>query len=179
MTEGRRRRPLPALICLLALTLLTALVWWRVLHRSDAPVAAKPTCAAPTSAPALPKPATVALTVLNATTRHGIAKATAATLTTDGFKINSFSNDTAKVPGIAEIRFTPDEQGAATLLEYYFPGATQVPLTGSVDSRLVVSLGNAFQAVAAPAAVQAAIVATHGTPAPGATSTRPAPSTAC
>ena len=33
MAEGTVRRPLPALIALLALTLLTALVWWRVLHR--------------------------------------------------------------------------------------------------------------------------------------------------
>src|SRR3982750_2962517 len=35
MASTLLRRPLPALIALFALLLLTALVWWRVLHRAD------------------------------------------------------------------------------------------------------------------------------------------------
>ena len=42
MATSTARRPLPALAFLLALSLLTALVWWRVLHRSDSAKAAAP-----------------------------------------------------------------------------------------------------------------------------------------
>ena len=40
MATSTSRRPLPALAFLLALSLLTALVWWRVIHRSDSAKAA-------------------------------------------------------------------------------------------------------------------------------------------
>ncbi|HLY33447.1 MAG TPA: hypothetical protein VKQ07_02840, partial [Jatrophihabitantaceae bacterium] len=67
MTEAPRRRPLPALICLAALTLLTALVWWRVLHRDSGSAKAAPTCTPTATAQILPKPSAVTLSVLNST----------------------------------------------------------------------------------------------------------------
>jgi membrane protein implicated in regulation of membrane protease activity len=35
MAAAGARRPIPALIFLLLLALLTAIVWWRVLHRAE------------------------------------------------------------------------------------------------------------------------------------------------
>ena len=70
MASSLVRRPLPALIALFALLLLTALVWWRVLHRADS-TAALPNCPTPTpTAPptqTLPAPPTVTVQVLNGT----------------------------------------------------------------------------------------------------------------
>jgi|BarGraNGADG00212_1021973.scaffolds.fasta_scaffold55672_1 hypothetical protein len=169
MVDGTRRRPLPAVICLLALTLLTALVWWRVLNRSDGHATAKPSCT--TQSPALlPQSAAVSLSVLNATNRTGIAKATAGTLSKDGFKVSGYANDlpNIKVPGVAEIRFSPDQHDAATLLSYYFPGAKMVPLDATVAPKLVVSLGATFKAVATTAAARQAMTAAHVSQSPSA-----------
>ncbi|MDQ1721771.1 MAG: hypothetical protein QOI26_1505, partial [Pseudonocardiales bacterium] len=44
MSVATRRRPLPALAFLLALSILTGIVWWRVLHRAEpAGTTSKPT----------------------------------------------------------------------------------------------------------------------------------------
>jgi hypothetical protein len=176
------RRPLPALISLLALLVLTALVWWRVLHRSDnsASGAEKP-CPTPTSTAAtttttsLPAPQKVTVEVLNATNRTGIGARARATLVADGFQIpTTAANDSAKVPGVAEIRYGPAGKNAAKVLSYYLPGAKLVA-TPSRTATVVVSLGNRYSRVATPAAVQAAMARDHGTvqattPAPSGTS---------
>ncbi len=127
MSAPVRRRPLPALIGLLALTLLTALVWWRVANRSTH--AAGPTCAPTPTQTALPAPSSVSVSVLNSTPRTGIAKAAYLTLQADGFTMNIYGNDTGQpvLAGIAEIRFGPDQKPAAALLSFYFPGATLAP----------------------------------------------------
>src|ERR1700748_1454838 len=123
------RRPLPALAFLLCLSLLTALVWWRVIHRADAdahPKATK-TCAVATPT-LLPQPAGVSMDVLNSTQRTGLAASAAAALRKVGFKVTAVNNDTAGlIPGVAEIRFGPQGQAAATLVSLYLPGATLVP----------------------------------------------------
>src|SRR5581483_9430611 len=69
MAEGTTRRPLPALVCLLALTLLTALVWWRVLNRSDSHASSTHTCSSTAAVVVLPRPNGISVTVLNSTTR--------------------------------------------------------------------------------------------------------------
>ena len=87
------RRPLPALIALFALLLLTALVWWRVMNRDSHKDAAQPTCPTPTpteSADTLPAPAAVTVQVLNGTfktkkPRSGIAGKVSTALEKDGF----------------------------------------------------------------------------------------------
>lgn len=157
MTYVTNRRPLPALVFLLALTLLTSLVWWRVLNRSDNS-AAQSSCAPTPTQQVLPAPASITVTVLNSTTRTGLAKATAGTLTRIGFTVSRFGNDTGRPPikGVGEIRYTADQREEAAMLAYYFPGAKMIART-STDSNLIVSLGTKYTKVASAAAVQEAL----------------------
>jgi hypothetical protein len=163
MTSPTMRRPLPALILLIALTLLTALVWWRVLHRSDGHASAASPCPTRSAPPSLPRPASVAVSVLNSTTRAGIARATATTLTRLGFKVAGYGNDSPRVhvAGVAEIRFGPDEKDNAALLKYYFPGAKMVALRSEPTGKVVVSLGQKYRKVATARAASAAMSADH------------------
>lgn len=168
------RRPLPALAFLLMLSVLTAIVWWRVINRADGDgqPQAQPRCATSTSTAisAVPRPATVSVTVLNATQRAGLAARTTATLRQDGFNMGAPDNDTPGVVvsgGVAEVRYGPTSKAAATLLSYYFPGSVLVPVARP-DAQVVVSLGPRFTAVAAPAAVAKALAAKHISQAPAA-----------
>lgn len=178
MTSPTKRRPLPALLFLLALCLLAGLVWWRVLHRDDGHAQAAPTCT-PSQAPkTLPEPAAVTVTVLNSTTRNGIAGAARTVLIQDGFRSPDKAQNDSKdfggsgkaIPGVAEIRYGASAADGAKLLAYYFPGATLVE-TKSTDSTVLVSLGTQYKAVNTPAKVTAALkadgiklVPTTGTP---------------
>ena len=152
------RRPVPALIALVALLLLTALVWWRVLHRGGNSSTGSD---CPTQAPhkQLPAPGLVTVQVLNATRRNGIASHARTTLVNDGFNVpNAASNDKPKahIPGVAEIRFGPSGRQGAQLLHYYFPDARMVP-TQSKYAVVVVSLGAKYQRVTSRSAVEAAL----------------------
>jgi hypothetical protein len=172
MSSPTRRRPLPALVLLIALTLLTALVWWRVLHRDDGHAAAGSKCPTPgPSASVLPQPASVDVSVLNSTSRPGLARSTATTLTKIGFKVAGFGNDSPKVhvAGVAEIRFGPGQKKDATLLSYYFPGAKLVPLTADPLDKVVVSLGKQFTGVATARTARAAMKSARVSLAPSST----------
>jgi hypothetical protein len=135
----------PALAFLLALSLLTALVWWRVFNRTDDPgtATAHSTCAVQTGV-ALPPPTAVTVTVLNGTDRAGLAATVAGALAADGFVVPKSDNDTATVASVAEVRFGPAGAAAATLLTYYIPGATLVSTPGTTDASIVVSVGANF-----------------------------------
>ena len=200
MATSSARRPLPALAFLLALSLLTALVWWRVLHRSDSAKAAPtPSSCSASPTPSLtvvPAPGAVTVNVLNSTTKTGLAAQVTALLVTAGFKTGTPSNDeTARAPvtGIAEIRYGPSGAGAARLLLFYVPGAVLVKDTRT-DSSVDLALGAKYTAVVAPSEVAKALIAAKvsqlpapapasSTPAAGAVSTpakpsSPAPSSA-
>lgn len=170
MTEVRpKRRPLPALICLLALTLLTALVWWRVLHRDSGSSHSSASCDTTTkSATVLPRPGSVTVFVLNSTTRTGLAKSTATALTKSGFKVSGFGNDTGNpvISGVAEIRYSADQKDGATLLGYYITRAKLVALPPTASQKLEVSLGKQFRAVTTAAGVSAAMKAANTTTSP-------------
>ena len=183
MTGPDKRRPLPALVAIAALTLLTALVWFRVLHRgaesanTASSTASHTPCPTPTPAPVkvLPKPSLVTLIVLNSTTRNGLAAGVRKTLIADGFKVPALATDDSAtygghgtLPGVAEIRFGPSQRYAAALVAYYLPGATLVQTDSSAPS-VIVSLGTTYKALATPSAVAAAITTA------GATLTSPAP----
>jgi hypothetical protein len=177
------RRPLPALIALLALLLLTALVWWRVLNRDTGSPAASgcPSTSTPSPAAAsLPAPSLITLQILNATHRNGIAGKARTTLVSDGFDIpQAAGNDKPKVkiPGVAEIRYGPKGKDAAKLVRYYLPGAKLVP-TSSKSATVVVSLGERYRGIASPSTVQAALKRAQielTTTTPGA----PSPSPSC
>jgi hypothetical protein len=161
------RRPLPALVSLLALLLLTGIVWFRVLHRGDAKTSAKP-CPTPTTAAAtvtLPSPAKITVQVLNATTRSGIAARARTTLVSDGFLVpkpatNDLRTKINKIAATAEIRYGPSGLQGAKLLHFYFPGAQLVP-NQARTATVVVALGNKYRQVATPATVEAALRAQH------------------
>jgi hypothetical protein len=148
------RRPLPALVFLLALTLLAALVWWRVLARDDGHAATEPACTPSTASTApkhLPERAAVTVQVLNSTKRQGIATRAQKVLTQAGFDTPAAAaNDSKDYPGysgeikgVAQIRYGPSGKPGAQLLHYYFPDATMVP-TGEKDATVLVSLGETY-----------------------------------
>ena len=162
-----KRRPLPALVFLVALSLLTALVWWRVIHRGSGSSGASHCTSAPsTSAPAvptggatLPTPAAVTVRVVNSTARSGIATKARAVLERDGFRVpDRAANDTAgaRIAGVAEIRYGNGHLADAKLLAYYFPTAT-LKLTPAAGDTVVVSLGRGYKRVATQAEVRDAL----------------------
>jgi hypothetical protein len=160
MPATTTRRPLPALAFLLALSVLTTIVWWRVLHRDDASSSIKttvtpaPTCAAGGSRPTLPKPGAVTMKVLNGNGTTGLATSVESQLKSRGF-VSAGHGDATTVTGVAEIRFGAKGKSGATLLSYYLPGAKLVSITRA-DAAVDVVLGQAFKSVATPAAVKAA-----------------------
>jgi hypothetical protein len=165
MTSPTKRRPLPALVFLVALCLLAALVWWRVLHRDDGHAESKPTCSTAQAPKQLPQPQAISVTVLNSTKRNGIARTARTALIKYGFQIpGAAANDEKTLGGhgviaqVAEIRYGPTASDGAKLLAYYFPGAKLVA-TKSTDSTVVVSLGTKYKTVAAAAAVTKALKA--------------------
>ena len=183
MASTVTRRPLPALIALLALLLLTALVWWRVANRDDGTsAAATRTCAAPSTTAAaprtLPPQKAVDVLVLNATTRSGIAGKARTVLLADGFRSTQRAgNDpqAKKVTGLAQIRYSAANKPGALLLQYYFPGAQLVQVS-TASAQVTVSLGPSYKSVQSQKAVTARLTAekvtlTTATPAPSATPT--------
>jgi LytR cell envelope-related transcriptional attenuator len=159
------RRPLPALVSLIALLLLTSLVWWRVLHRGGEAGAESTACPTPTTtvSETLPAQSQVTVEVLNATTRAGIAAKARTALTERGFNSpKPATNDRprVRVRGVAEIRYGPSGEKGAKLLAYYFPGAKLVP-TASKVATVVVSLGDKYKRVETAETVTAALTKNH------------------
>ena len=164
MAQATVRRPLPALVFLLILSVLTALVWWRVINRAnqDNKPTAKASCSPTSAASTVPQPAAVTVDVLNATQRTGLAAKTSQTLRKDGFLIDQVANDTpgVTVPDVAEVRYGPSAHAAATLVSLYFPGSKLVPISRT-DDQVVISLGAKFTAVATPATVKKLMASRH------------------
>lgn len=153
MSTATRRRPLPALAFLLALSVLTAIVWWRVLHRPEPIGAANPTTGAPTAtctpgakAIRLPTPASVTVVVLNGAGRDQLATKVSGQLKSRGFTTGTPGTTTA-LAGIGEIRYGAAGRAGATLLSYHLPGAKLKPATRA-DARIELVLGAAFRALA-------------------------------
>lgn len=188
MTAPERRRPLPALAFIGALCLLTAIVWFRVIHRSaGSPTPAPSSCtsasATHVAAPnVVPHPNKVSVLVLNSTNRSGIATATKKQLQKRGFRVTDAKNDSATygghglVNGVAEIRFGPAAAASATLLRFYFPHA-QLKQTDASSDVVAVSLGRKFHAVASQQAARKAMRAAHVRM--GTVRARPTPSASC
>lgn len=184
MTAPERRRPLPALAFIGVLCLLTGVVWFRVIHRSDGSTpstasactpSATPTAtktAASTKVSVVPRPDKVSVLVLNSTTKDGIATATRKALTKQGFHVTDAKNDSSAygghgvIKGVAEIRYGPHALPAATLMHLYLPKSTLHETNAS--SRLVtVSLGARYKTIASGTIVRKAMRAEHirfGTP---------------
>ncbi|HEY2298601.1 MAG TPA: LytR C-terminal domain-containing protein [Jatrophihabitans sp.] len=188
MTAPERRRPLPALAFIGVLCLLTAVVWFRVIHRgggSDA--TGSPSCPTTVSSQhatpkVVPKPSTVSILVLNSTQRSGIASKTKKQLIKRKFKVTGAENDAAAygghgvIKGVAEIRYGPQAVAAAELVRFYFPHAA-MQQTDASTRVVTVSLGANFKHLASRAGVRAAMHKSHtkyGKPRPA-----PNPSPSC
>lgn len=181
MASTVTRRPLPALVALVALLLLTGLVWWRVLNRSGATGHQAKPCPTVTPAVHLPARNTVTVAVYNATTHVGIATKARQSLLADGFAVptpaaNASKKQLNKIAATATIQYGPAGRQGAMLLRYYFPGATMVA-TQSKSKTIAVALGSKYRAVASPASVDAALrrdKTVAGTPTTG-----PSPAATC
>lgn len=188
MTAPERRRPLPALAFIGALCLLTAIVWFRVIHRSDS--AAPPTSSTcPSGATTRTAPVTVvpherkvSVLVLNSTNRKGIAADTKKALTKRGFKVVDARNDSptygghGSIRGVAEIRYGPSALPAATLVHLYFPHSV-LKATDASSRTVSVALGAKFRSLASARTVHKALRAHHLHY--GKVKPRPQPSTSC
>jgi hypothetical protein len=152
----RAHRAVPALILLAALSVLTLLVWWRVLHRGGESAAAQSTCQVPTLTAIALDPRTVKLRVYNATEHVGLAKGVADQLRKRGFSIATTSNDplggSRRVQGVGELRYGPTGANQALLTSLYFPGIklSQDPRT---DAIVDVAIGPSYRSVATAAQV--------------------------
>jgi hypothetical protein len=164
MAVSTTRRPWPALVFLLVLSVLTAIVWWRVLHRPDAssstappPSTAAPlTCTPGGKAVRLPAPNTVLVVVLNGANRDQLASQVTAQLKARGFRTGTPTNAPSVLSGTAEIQFSTASRAGATLLSYYIPGARLVP-GNATGSTINLVLGTGFKALAAQATVNNAV----------------------
>lgn len=166
------RRPLPALIFLLALAVLAAIVWYRVVNRSDAQASKAASPGACATASVLPPNSAVTVNVLNGTSKTGLAKTTLDGLVALGFKPGNVNNAPSPLTQIATVTSGPTGASAAKLVSLYIPGSTLATDTRT-DSSVTVTVGQQFTGLATAAAVKAAMssaklsqaaVATAGSP---------------
>lgn len=153
MTAPHHRRPLPAVVFIAALTVLTAIVWVRVLDRATGSGGSSDS-ACPTPKPTLPTVVPfaedISVIVLNSTDRANLAAHTKAALQKNNFKVVAAANDEpsygghGELDGVGEIRFGPAAAAAATVVHYYLPNATMVR-TDSSSSTVILSLGKDFK----------------------------------
>lgn len=120
------RRPLPPLIFLLVLALVSLGVWWNV-FRADADRQAEQdaACAEAEAAPPALDPATVSVRVFNASDQGGLAQSVADDLAARGFTIAEVANDGSgrEVTGVGEVRHGPSGKSTAAFVALYLPGA--------------------------------------------------------
>jgi hypothetical protein len=157
--QRRARRPVPALILLLVLSLITAVVWWKVLHRNsdaDGVAGCQPV---PTLASLKVDPKTVKLRVYNSTEKAGLARTVADQLHKRGFAIAATSNDplasSRDVQGVGELRYGPSGTNQALLTSLYLPGIRLIP-DPRTDAVVDVAIGPSYKTVATAAQVTAA-----------------------
>lgn len=169
MAGASVRRPIPAVVFILLLSLLSAIVWYRVLNRSPASTpkakapathtcVAKPRAKAGSTTGAKAKPVTwpaasaVHVTVLNGTQRNGLAKSVAGQLRTRGFKIATITNDPTGPFTVTQVRYSTTMATAAKLVQLYLPGSRLVPNAGKAVT-VVVSLGTSYRRLSTNTAV--------------------------
>lgn len=148
----RRRRKALTTLAILLLGLFFAFWWAYSYYKASehATSGARPTASpTPTCLAVDPKavtPSSVTVNVLNATTRKGLAGATAKEFTAQGFLVGKVANDTSKkqIPGPGEVRFGAKGQAQADLvLKVLGQGATAAQ-DGRKDATVDVALGEGF-----------------------------------
>jgi hypothetical protein len=152
----RRRRPVPALVMLAALSVLAVGVWWKVLHRGDEGAVAAACPAPPRAAVLALDPRRVKVRVYNATEIQGLARKVASQLRGRGFSIAATSNDPLAgvrvVRGVGELRYGSLGSNQAQLVSWQFPGI-RLAEDARTDAIVDVAIGPGFRALATPAQV--------------------------
>ncbi|MCW2541708.1 MAG: uncharacterized protein JWN95_3433 [Frankiales bacterium] len=164
MSATSARRPLPALVFLLVLTVLTAVVWWRVLHRPQESSATGQTtgptpvvkCTPGVKSITLPAPKAVSVAVYNGSQRDHLAATVQTELRARGFTVPSVADAPSVLAGAGQIQYGPAGRPAASLLTYYLPGLKPV-LTNTAAKSVKVILGKGFENLAAQTAVTKAL----------------------
>lgn len=165
MPTSTTRRPLPALAFLLALSVLTAIVWWRVLHRDTGSSATQPTQPTPTPSStcathgkpvSFPKPSAVTVQVLNANGQTGLASTVDGQLKALGFRSAGFGDAPANIPTAGELHYGTTGASSAHLLSFYLPGLKLVTIRRA-DATVDVVIGQAYRGLASTTAVQQAL----------------------
>jgi len=172
MSQSPSRRPLPAIIFLVGLTVLTAVVWWRVLNRTEDAGATKKTAVAHSTSSGkpsagasctnnpttLPQPKTVSVSVFNGTGRDGVARSIQNELQRRGFVVSRIDTAPNVISQVAQIQYGPSGKTAAKLLSFYVNGA-QLVASARADAQLDLVLGSAFRALATAKQVSTAVAA--------------------
>jgi hypothetical protein len=115
----------------------------------------------------LPRASQVTLNIYNSTQRVGLAGDTAKIFGVRGFKIGDVKNDPLGVPieGVAEIRYGPKGEAAATLVSYHLPDAVLVE-DERKGRKVDVSLGRQFVDLTNDAEVVAQLAMPSASPSP-------------
>ena len=126
--------------------------WWEWPPWSEwgAPEPARTVVACPTPETTAAPAAEVTLTVLNSTSRTGLAGSTAEQLTARGFTVGAVGNDSgAPIAGTAVVRHGPEGLLAARTVAAHVPGAQLVD-DARAGAVVELSLGETFEALRPP-----------------------------
>ena len=141
--------------------------WWEWPPWSEwgTPEPARTVVACPTPEVTAAPVADVTLTVLNSTSRTGLAGSTAALLAERGFTVGAVANDTgAPIAGTAVVRHGPEGLLAARTVAAHVPAAQLVD-DGRAGTAVELSLGETFEGLR-PVEEAAALVAPQPAPSP-------------
>ncbi len=157
---------IPVLVVGLIALVVGGLVGWYLTARNDDPVTTAPpgaSCTPSSDTPAAstkpaPKPSSITVDVYNSTTRQGLAGTTASQLEKRGFVIGTIANDPLgkALAGTAEIRYGPKGKSRAVVVAAQVPDSTLVN-DKRKDKTVAMSLGKAFDGLATPEQVAAAL----------------------
>lgn len=179
MSTRSARRPLPALIFLLALAVLAVVVWVRVAERDTTAGATDGACV---SAPQLPATKAITVSVLNGAQTTGLAQQTLDGFTKLGFTAGGVDNAPNPVNGVATITYGPNGDGSAIVVGAFLPGAT-FATDSREDLSVTVTIGSQYKGLAGFGAYRAALRAVGASqtpPAPtGSAAASPSPRAAC
>lgn len=178
----KRRSKLPVVLAVLLVAAVAAGAYLLTRDDAKAPARTQRTLAGcPTAPPArsarpaallpatraatvrLPAPGTVALRLLNGTSKAGQARSVADQLVVRGFRVTSFGNAPRLLAGASTISYGPAAAGSAQLVSAYVPAARLVPVPRAPRGSVDVVLGSSFGALRTPAQT-AALVRRMSTP---------------
>lgn len=159
--RGRRRRGRRVVAVLLLCALVAgagaAAYWWYFVgDRDDGQAAARPattpatacTTPTPTLPASLPAASEVKVEVLNATDRNGLATRTADSLAARGFDVVAWGNAEHASESVAVVTYGKGDLPGAVVVASYVPGAELQPVTRNTGGVIVLTVGEAFDAIA-------------------------------